>query len=146
MDNHSLDSLDEFSPELYVAILSEVAHSDGLHAEEQAILAQYAAQFEVDLNDLPDVPANLSDVSWSTRVLVYRDACMLASADGSVSPREEAHLADLASRMALPPGVTDAVRVWVRDYGSLLERLDDLLNGPGAEAVTGGAFAESDQP
>lgn len=146
MDIHSLDSLDEFSPELYVAILSEVAHSDGLDAEEQAILAQYAARFEVDLDALPNVPADLSDVSWSTRVLVYRDACMLASADGSVSPREVAHLADLASRMALPPGVTESVRVWVRDYGSLLERLDELLSGPGADAAAGGAFAGSDQP
>ena len=138
MDVLSLDSLAEFSPELYVAILSEVAHSDGLDAEEQAILAQYAAQFEVDLDALPDVPADLSDVSWSTRVLVYRDACMLAWADGSVSPAEEAHLADLASRMALPPGVTESVRVWVRDYGNLIERLDALLSVPGADAAASG--------
>ena len=88
MDIHSLDSLVEFSPELYVAILSEVAHSDGLDAEEQAILAQYASRFEVDLHALPDVPADLSNVSWSTRVLVYRDSCMLASSDGSVSSAE----------------------------------------------------------
>ena len=89
MDIQSLDSLDEFSPELYVAILSEIAHSDGLDAQEQAILAQYAARFEVDLDALPNVPGELSGVSWSTRVLVYRDACMLASADGVVSPAEE---------------------------------------------------------
>ena len=77
---------------------------------------------------LPDVPADLSDVSWSTRILIYRDACMLASADGSVSSAEEIHLADLASRMALPSGVTESVQAWVRDYGHLLERLDDLLS------------------
>ena len=128
MDNHSLDFLDEFSPELYVAILSEVAHSDGLDAEEQAILAHYASRFEVDLDALPDAPVDLSDVSWSTRILIYRDACMLASADGSISSAEETHLADLASRMALPSGITESVRAWVRDYGSLLERLDDLLS------------------
>ena len=128
MDNHSLDFLDEFSPELYVAILSDVAHSDGLDVEEQAILAQYASRFEVDLDALPDVPADLSDVSWSTRVLVYRDACMLALADGSVSSAEETHLAGLANRMALPPGVAETVRAWVRDYGNLIERLDDLLS------------------
>ena len=138
MDVLSHDSLDEFAPEFYVAILSEVAHSDGLDAEEQVILAQYASRFQVDLDALPDVPADLSDVSWSTRVLVYRDACMLASSDGSVSPDEEAHLAGLASRMALPPGVTESVRVWVRDYGSLLERLDELLSSPGADAAAGG--------
>ena len=138
MDVLFLDSLSEFSSELYVAILSEVAHSDGLDAEEQAILAQYASRFEVDLDALPDVPADLSDVSWSTRVLVYRDACMLASADGSVSPAEEVHLASLASRMALPPDVTESVRVWVRDYGNLLDRLDDLLSIPGADAAASG--------
>ena len=138
MDIHSLDSLVEFSPELYVAILSEVAHSDGLDAEEQAILAQYASRFEVDLHALPDVPADLSNVSWSTRVLVYRDSCMLASSDGSVSSAEDAHLVGLATRMALPPSVTESVRAWVRDYGILLQRLDDLLSVPGADAAPGG--------
>lgn len=134
----SLDSLDEFSPEFYIAILSEVAHADGLDAEEQAILAQYASRFEVDLDALPQVPAELSDVPWSTRVLVYRDACMLALTDGSVSPAEETHLTDLANRMALPPGVIESVRTWVSDYGNLLVRLDDLLSGPGANVVARG--------
>ncbi len=138
MDIHSLDFVDGFSPELYVAILSEVAHSDGLDAQEQAILAQYAARFDVDLTALPNIPEELSGVSWSTRVLVYRDACMLASADEVVSPAEEAHLASLAGRLALPPGVTESVRTWVRDYANLLERLDELLSGPGADASPGG--------
>ena len=138
MDILSLNSLDEFSPEHYVAILSQVAHSDGLDAEEQAILEQYASRFDVDLNALPDVPVDLSTISWSTRILVYRDACMLALADGSVSSVEEAHLADLASRMLLPQGVTESVRVWVRDYGNLLERLDDLLCDPHANGAPGG--------
>ena len=66
MDIQSLDSLDEFSPELYVAILSEVAHSDGLDAQEQAILAQYAVRFEVDLDALPSVPAELSGARLRT--------------------------------------------------------------------------------
>ena len=61
MDILSLNSLDEFSPEHYVAILSQVAHSDGLDAEEQAILEQYASRFDVDLNALPDVPVDLSN-------------------------------------------------------------------------------------
>ena len=111
---------------------------DALDAEVQAILAQYASRFEVDLNALPDVPAELSDVPWSTRVLVYRDAYMLASTDGSVSPAEETHPADLANRMALPLGVIESVRAWVRDYGNLLERLDDLLSGWGANVVPRG--------
>ena len=138
MDILSLNSLDEFSPEYYVAILSEVAHSDGLDAEERAILEQYASRFDVDLNALPDVPADLSTISWSTRILIYRDACMLALADGSVSSVEEEHLADLASRMLLPQGVTESVRVWVRDYGNLLERLDDLLSDPDTNGAPGG--------
>ena len=138
MDILSLNSLDEFSPEYYVAILSEVAHSDGLDAEERAILEQYASRFDVDLNALPDVPADLSTISWSTRILIYRDACMLALADGSVSSVEEEHLADLASRMLLPQGVTESVRVWVRDYGNLLERLDDLLSNPDTNGAPGG--------
>ena len=143
MDNLDLGALDEFSPEHYVAILSQVAHSDGLDSEERAILEQYASRFDVDLNALQDVPADLSTISWSTRILIYRDACMLALADGSVSPAEEAHLAALASRMLLPQGVTESVRVWVRDYGDLLERLDALLSGPDANDAPGGNVGSS---
>lgn len=137
MDILSVDPLDDFSPEHYVAVLSEVAHSDGLDAEEQVILEQYALRFEVDLDALPEVPADLSNVAWSTRILVYRDTCMLALADGSVSSAEEAHLADLAHRMLLPPGVTESVRAWVHDYANLLERLDTLMSGPDASGAAG---------
>ena len=63
---------------------SEVGHADGLDAEEQAIIAQYASRFEVERNALADVPAELSDVPWSTCVPIYRDAYMLASTDGSI--------------------------------------------------------------
>ena len=85
-----------------------------------------AARFEVDLDALRAVPADLSNVSWSTRILVYRDAFMLASADGSISLAEEAHLSDFSNRMALPPSVTESVRAWVRDYESLLIVLEFL--------------------
>ena len=87
---------------------------------------------------MPDVPADLANVSWSTRILVYRDACMLSLADGSYSSVEEAHLADLANRLVLPQSVTESVRLWVRDYGNLLERLDGLLSEPDANATPGG--------
>lgn len=126
--------LDGFSPEHYVAILSEIAHSDGVDAEEQAILEQYASQFGVDLDALPRVPADLSGVSWGTRVLVYRDAFMMALADGTSSSEEEEQLAELAERMKLPESATESVQVWVRDYVALLERLDELL---GAEQTDG---------
>ena len=36
------DPFEGFSPELYVAALSDVAHSDGLHAAEMAILEEHA--------------------------------------------------------------------------------------------------------
>ena len=63
---------------------------------------------------------------------------MLVLTDGSVSPAEETYLTELADRMALPLGVIESVRAWVRDYGNLLERLDDLLSGPGAHVVRRG--------
>ena len=123
----SLDSLDGFSPELYVAILADIAHSDGIDPEEQAILERYASQFGVELNALPSVPAELSEVSWPTRVLIYRDAFMLALADGTSSSMEEDRLAELATKMRLPDGTTAAIRTWAVDYGDLLERFHDLL-------------------
>ena len=63
---------------------------------------------------------------------------MLSLADGSYSSVEEAHLADLANRLVLPQSVTESVRLWVRDYGNLLERLDGLLSEPDANATPGG--------
>ena len=119
---------DEFSPELYVATLSRVAHSDGLHPAEQEILEQHASQFGIDLERLPDVPADLSDLPWATRILVYRDAYVLALADGSYSAAEEEYLSELAERMALRAETTESIRGWARDYGALLERFDELLH------------------
>ncbi len=123
----SPDSLDDFSPEHYVAILADIAHSDGTDPEEQAILERYASQFGVDLDALPNVPTDLSEVSWSTRILIYRDAFLLALADGTSSSIEEDRLAELATKMRLPDRTTGTVRGWVRDYGALLERFHDLL-------------------
>ena len=120
-------TLEEFSPELYVATLSQVAHSDGLHPDEQEMLEQHAARLGVDLDVLPDVPDDLSNLPWATRILVYRDSYMLALADGSISDGEEKHLLGLAQRMKLPPGKADSIRGWTRDYGELLERFDHIL-------------------
>ena len=123
----SPDSLDDFSPEHYVAILADIARSDGIDPEEQAILEHYAAQFGVDLDALPDVPNDLSEVSWPTRILIYRDSFMLALADGTSSSIEEERLAELATKMRLPDSTTETVRGWVRDYETLLARFHDLL-------------------
>lgn len=120
-------TLEGFSPELYVATLAKVAHSDGLHPNEQEMLEQHASRFGVDLDVLPDLPKDLSDLPWATRILVYRDAYILALADGSFSSEEEAHLAELAGRMKLSSGKADSIHVWVREYEELLERFDEIL-------------------
>ena len=120
-------TLEGFSPELYVATLSRVAHSDGLHPDEQEMLEQHASRFGVDLGVLPDLPEDLSDLPWATRILVYRDAYMLALDDGSVSSEEEKHLVELAGRMKLSRETTDSIHVWVCDYEELLKRFDGIL-------------------
>ena len=120
-------TIEGFSPELYVATLSKVAHSDGLHPDEQEILEWHASRLGVDLDALPDLPEDLSDLPWATRILVYRDAYMLALADDSFSSTEEEHLAELAGRLKLSREITDSVHLWVHDYEELLERLDGVL-------------------
>lgn len=120
--------LDGFSPELYIATLSKIAHSDGLHPAEREILEQQAAHFGIDLGNLPECPDDLSRLPWATRVLVYRDALMLALADEHTSPEEQQYLADLAKQMALPTETTDLISSWVKDYGALLERFDALVS------------------
>ena len=123
-------TLEEFSPELYVATLATVAHSDGLHSNEQEMLEQHASRLGVDSDVLPDVPEDLSNLPWATRILVYRDAYMLALADGSLSSEEKEHLAGLAGRMKLSPEKTDSVHAWVLDHGELLKRFDRVLEDP----------------
>lgn len=120
-------TLEGFSPELYIATLSKVAHSDGLHPDEQEMLEQHAARLGVDLSELPHVPDDLSDLPWATRILVYRDAYMLALADGAFSEAEEEHLSELARRMKLSPGKADSIRVWVHHYEELLKGLEKIL-------------------
>ena len=122
--------LDGFSPELYVATLAKLAHSDGIHSDEQYILDQHADRFGIDLCNLPDVPEDLTELPWATRVLVYRDAVMLAMADEDTSDEERRYLADLAGRMNLPAETIDSISLWVQDYGALLERLDALVVEP----------------
>ena len=94
-------SLDGFSTELYIATLSKLAHSDGLHPDEQDLLDHHAQRFGIDLSTLPDVPEDLTEVPWATRLLVYRDAVILALADEHVSDEEREYLAELAERMKI---------------------------------------------
>ena len=115
------------SPDLYVATLAEVAHADGLHPAERELLDHHAERFGVDLEKLPPLPRDLSALPWATRVLVYRDAVTLALVD-EMSAEERQYLKDLAGRRALPAATVDAVFSWVRDYGALLERLDELIS------------------
>lgn len=119
--------LQDLDAAAYLAVLSQVAHADGLHSDERAMLEERANALGVSLDELPDVPQDLSSLEHSTRVLVYRDAFMLACVDDVVSDEERAYLAALSGRLALDPERAAAVEAWVRDYGALLERLDALL-------------------
>ena len=80
----------------------------------------------MDLDNLPEVPRDLSALPWATRVLVYRDAVTLALAD-EMSAEEERYLSELADRMGLPAETVAAVFAWVCEYEALLERLDALI-------------------
>ena len=123
--------IEGFAPELYIATLSKLAHVDGLHDSEQEILDQHAERFGIDLANLPDVPEDLTELPWATRVLVYRDAVMLAIADEETSDEERRYLANLAERMELPSATIEEITSWVREYGALLERLDEIVEPPG---------------
>ena len=117
---------DGFSPELYLATLTKVAHSDGL----QEILDQHTERFGINLGNLPDVPEDLTELPWATRVLVYREAVMLAIANGVTSDEERQYLPDLASRMRLPAETIDSISLCVQGYGKLLEQMDEILVRP----------------
>lgn len=122
------DPLNGFSPEMYIATLWKLAHSDGLHPSEQELLEGHAARFGVNLGALPDVPEDLTDLAWATRVLVYRDAVMLSLADEHLSVEEQEYLSELADRMELSAETADAISEWVKEFGSLLERFDSLID------------------
>lgn len=121
------NSLEGFAPELYLATLVEVAHSDGLHPDEEALLQQQALNFGLNLASLPQVPRDLSQLPWATRVLVYRDALMLAGADSELSAKEQEYLLQLAQRLQLQEKVTREIAEWVNAYSNLLGRLEDII-------------------
>ena len=121
------NSLDGFSPDLYIATLSKLAHSDGLHPNEQDLLDHHAQRFGIDLSTLPDVPEDLTEVPWATRLLVYRDAVIFALADEHVSGEEREYLAELAERMKISAQIADSISMWAKDCGALLERLEALI-------------------
>jgi hypothetical protein len=119
--------LDGFSPDLYLATLSQLAHADGLHPDEKILLEQQAVAFGVDLNNLPEVPHDLSDLPWVTKVFVYRDSVTLAYADGSISEEEEYHLSQLSERLNICTETAQKIRDWVSDYSDVLARLENIL-------------------
>ena len=49
-----------------------------------------------------------------------------------MSAEERQYLDDLAGRMALPAATAEAISSWVRDYETLLKRLDKLISVPPA--------------
>ena len=74
------------------------------------------------------MPAELGTIPWPTRVMVYRDALMLALADaGSLSPEEQDYLRSLAERLGLPEDRCADILAWVTDYSDVLDRFEDLL-------------------
>jgi len=125
--------LEGFAPALYLSVLSSVAHADGLHPIEEELLQQQAANFGLDLKALPPMPDDLGDIPWPTRVLVYRDAVMLALADdGALSAEENEYLRALALRLALPLERAQAILAWVEDYSAILDRFESMLREQGA--------------
>jgi tellurite resistance protein len=119
---------DEFSPELYLATLKKVAEADGICSEEQAVLDDHADQFGVDLRSLPKVPEELQELSWPTRAIVYRDATMIALADGAISEEEEVYLAELAGRLGISKADAEQISDWIGDYSDVLDRFQEILS------------------
>ena len=120
------NALEGFSPELYLSALVEVAHSDGLHPTEEVFLKERAESFGLDLNNLPAVPDDLSQLPSSTRIFLYRDALMLAYADGYLSEQEDNYLAHLAQKMGLSEKITVDIKEWINDFSGLLDRMENI--------------------
>jgi uncharacterized tellurite resistance protein B-like protein len=119
--------VDGFSPELYLATLVKVAHSDGLHPTEEVFLKERAENFGLDLNNLPPIPDDLSQLPASTRIFLYRDALMLAYADGHLSEQEENYLAQLAQKMGLSEKTTIDIKEWINNFSNLLDRMENII-------------------
>lgn len=120
-------SLDNIDPRIYLATLSAVAHADGLHPSEQALLAEQAAALGVDLDTLPDAPKDLADLPWPTRVVVYRDAVVMSYADDHLAQQEISHLKGLRERLGVSAESAEHIEQWVTDHASLLERFSEIL-------------------
>lgn len=130
--NFLSNPIEGFSPELYLATLVEVAHSDGLHPAEEVFFQQRAESFGLNLTNLPKVPDDLSQIPASTRVFLYRDALMLAYADGHLSEKEEEYLVQLAQKMRLSEKIILEIKDWINDFSNLLDRMENIIKESGS--------------
>ncbi|HOU94089.1 MAG TPA: hypothetical protein PLU22_23725 [Polyangiaceae bacterium] len=88
-----------------VGALQDIAESDGLHAEEQALIAELVADYNLDLGDQATVakvsPAELARalVDPTLRKLAVQTGVMVAMADGAISDVERARVIDYAGAL-----------------------------------------------
>ncbi len=107
-----------------VGALQDIAESDGVHAEEQALIAELIADYNLDLDDQATVakvtPAALARalVDPTLRKLAVQTGVMVAMADGAISDVERARVVDYARALGMDDEAYAAIEAlivaWMR--------------------------------
>jgi len=109
-----------------VAALQDVARTDGEHAEELAMIRGFVELIDADLGaaEPTALPAMTPDklalaiTDPVTRKLALQCAVLLAWADGSLSDKERARLAEYASALGFSKkdydGIERSITAWVK--------------------------------
>ena len=136
IDDASLISQED--AQAYLTALFAIAAIDDLVAAEEALIVSYAETLgAADLvpaareaaggASLSSLILNLSDSH--IRRCLFRDAVMVAHADGRVSTEEEAALSKLAAVLELTPTSAANIAAWVQDDIAHTRRLGEVLGG-----------------
>lgn len=102
--------------------LQDIAESDGLHEEEEALIAELIADYNVELGDDAAVekvsPTELARrlVDPTLRKLAVQTGVLLAMADGAVSDRERTRVRDYAAALGFDDPAYAAIEASIVDW------------------------------
>lgn len=105
-----------------VGALQDIAESDGVHDEEQALIAELVAEYNLELGDEATVekvsPTELARrlTDPTLRKLAVQTSVMLAMADGAISDRERERVLAYATALGFAPAEYTTIETTIVDW------------------------------
>ena len=131
MQDNLLD-FEESELRTYLSSLVAIALSDGLHKEEKKYIDLQSALVGIDPDSIWDDSAideqALKALPLALKSILIRDAITLAHIDNEYTEEEDDKLFDLSRMMDFPVEKVAAIKGWLVDYWTLLEKGNVLFS------------------